>query len=145
MQSNLVEEMKEPDSLTEQKAQFMQNRCLKDFAVLVKNKGNFVNISYLRNDGCVLKCAGKLLEVYPFKGIRYGGGFIPFLDKEKAIMSITSSNGELIYDRTYVLNSTSIISDPVLFNTYQFNTFGTNKPEELAIKLAKSKLVEQIR
>ena len=148
MQSIMLEEPKETagtESVKEQRAQFMQNRCLKDYSVLEKNKGTIINFSYLRNDGYIFKGASKLIEVYPFKGIRYAGGFIPFLDKEKALMTITNEKGELIYDRSYVLNSTSLISDPALFNTYQLNTFGTNKPEELAESLIKIRAVEQVR
>lgn len=138
MQNSVLQEQNFQDSLAEQNAKFIQNRCLKDYLSLLRHKNKYINIIYLRNDGYKFAGAGKLLAIYPFKGIKYTGGYIPFIDKDKAIFTITGKGGEIIYDRTDIFNNNSKFSDSDLFNAYQFNIFGTNNPEGLIKSLSKS-------
>lgn len=145
MQGSLLQEQKSQNSVAEQNAKFIQGRCLKEYIALLKHKGEFVNIIYLRNDGYKYAGAGKLLAVYPFKGIKYAGGYVPFIDKDKAIFTITGKGGEIIYDRTDIFNNNSRFADTDLFSGYQFNVLGTNKPEECIKTLYKSRQIEQKR
>lgn len=124
---------------------FMVNKCLENYKNLSAFIGKPIKIEYLKKDGLIGNKAiglGKLLQIIPFKGIKYTGGYIPFLDSNKAITKITTVPNEqsaqqskVVYDRSYVINSTSQISKASsLYNTYKLNVFGTKNPEKYYAK-----------
>ncbi|MDD4686181.1 MAG: hypothetical protein PHI76_02745, partial [Clostridia bacterium] len=134
---NMSENLQAENSNSKVLKEFVFNKCLEDYKNLSKLIGKTIKIEYLKNDGLIGNKAiglGKLLQVLPFKGIKYAGGYIPFLDSNKAITRIATLKNDseqsvedtIVYDRSYILNSTSQISKAgSLYNTYKLNVFGT--------------------
>lgn len=88
--------------MASERLKFMYAQSLKDFTLLAKHIGERVKINYVK-DGNILDAIAMLKDVVPFEYIVTALGKIDFVSARHLIRQITTTVGEKLYDRAFMI------------------------------------------
>lgn len=129
--------------MTNELFQFMVSKNIKSFAMLDKNKGNVVKITYSKmvpnQPPMQIDAVGPLENVSDFVSVQIGGKAYPFANKDGIIVEIANTKtGQILYDATLVVNKTT------QFNEKTRMALGLPNPDSKYAYTAKKQFIESM-